>query len=102
MTKSQVETADCLTETEKAAESALEVILGFATDSAQELDKVAGRTFAVPALQASQAAWEAWRDAECNYAGSLFGGGSGTGIEIRSCRISLTRERTQALIERFR
>ncbi|WP_298841062.1 lysozyme inhibitor LprI family protein [uncultured Roseobacter sp.] len=101
-TSSQVETADCLIEAEQAAESALEMILGFATESAQELDDVAGRAFAVPALEQSQSAWATWRDAECKYAGSLFGGGSGTGIEIRSCRITLTRARTQALLERFR
>ncbi|WP_300033189.1 lysozyme inhibitor LprI family protein [uncultured Roseobacter sp.] len=99
---SQVETADCLIAAEKAAVGALELIVGFATESAQELDEVVGREVAVPALLASQEAWEDWRDAECDYAGSLFGGGSGTGIEIRSCRIILTRARTQALLERFR
>ena len=77
------------------------VALGFVRSSAEELDQITGRTVAVPALEASQASWEAYRDAECAYAGALFGGGSGTGIEITSCRIELTRARTNALFERL-
>jgi uncharacterized protein YecT (DUF1311 family) len=94
---SQVETGDCLAQTEETVDAALDIILRFARDSATELDEVTGRNVALPALDKAQAAWEAYRDAQCDYAGALFGGGSGTGIEIRSCRIDVTRDRTQAL-----
>lgn len=98
---SQVETGNCLAQVEKTVAEAMTVALGFVRSSAEELDQITGRTVAVPALEASQAAWEAYRDAECAYAGALFGGGSGTGIEITSCRIELTRARTDALFERL-
>ncbi len=94
---SQVETGECLAKVEQAANGALEIVLGFARDAATELDTITERAVALPALEAAQTAWETYRDAECDYAGSLFGGGSGTGIAIRSCRIELTRTRTKAL-----
>ncbi len=94
---SQVEISDCLVTVEEAATAALEVMLKIARDSAAELDGITEREVAVPALDASQAAWQTYRDAQCDYVGALFGGGSGTGIAIRSCRIDLTRERTAAL-----
>ena len=94
---SQVETADCLVEVERKATEAMTMILGFARDSATELDEVTGRDVALPALEAAQTAWEAYATAQCDFSGSLFGGGSGTGIAIRSCRIELTRQRTREL-----
>ena len=94
---SQVETAQCLAAAEEAANAALQVMLTTARDSAAELDRITERDVAVPALEAAQAAWEDYRDKECDFAGSLFGGGSGTGIAIRSCRVELTRSRTRAL-----
>lgn len=97
---SQVETAACLSTQEETVNLALDAALEIARGSAAELDEITGRSVAVPALEASQVAWLAFRDAECDYAGSLFGGGSGTGIEIRSCRITLTRSRTDALTRR--
>jgi uncharacterized protein YecT (DUF1311 family) len=99
---SQVETGNCLAAVETTTAEALSVVLGFAQDAAQELDDITGRAVTLPALQASQSSWEAWRDTECAYAGALFGGGSGTGIAIRSCRITLTRDRIEALYTRLR
>ncbi len=98
---SQVETGRCLAEVEESVQTALEVILKFARQSAEELDSITGRDIALPALDNAQAQWEIFREAECSYAGALFGGGSGTGIEIRSCRIELTRERIKALDARL-
>ena len=94
---SQVEVRDCLAATEKTVDAAMALALRFATDAATELDEVTGRPVALPALEASQAAWSAYRDAHCAYVGATFGGGSGTGIAIRSCRIELARERIRAL-----
>lgn len=94
---SQVETGNCLAEVEKTATAAMEMMLGFARSSAEELDQITERSVAVPALEASQQAWATFRDTQCDYAGTLFGGGSGTGIAIQSCRIELIRDRTGAL-----
>lgn len=95
---SQVETAACLAEVTEAVETALQIALQIAGDAVQELDDVTGRKAAQPALEAGQAAWEAYRDAHCVHVGAMYGGGSGTGIAIASCRIQLTRDRIETLI----
>lgn len=94
---SQVEIGDCVAATEKRVEASLATMLGFATEAAKELDGVTGRAVSVPALESSQAAWSAYRDAQCEYVGSTYGGGSGTGIAISSCRIELGRAREAEL-----
>jgi uncharacterized protein YecT (DUF1311 family) len=96
---SQVEIGDCLAEVEATVDRTIETALGFAMDSAKELDDVTGREIMVPALTAAQAAWSAYRDAECEAVGASFGGGSGTGIAIRACRIDLGRERVARLMQ---
>jgi uncharacterized protein YecT (DUF1311 family) len=96
---SQVETGNCLAEVEATVSAALDQALTVARESASELDSVTGREVALPALEAAQAAWVAWRDAECEFVGSTFGGGSGTGIAITSCRIELARDRIEALFD---
>ena len=95
----QVEIGACLADIEKNVDAALEVALGFAMESAKELDTVTERKVVVAALEAGQAAWSAYRDRHCEYAGSTFGGGSGTGIAIRGCRIERARARTGALMK---
>lgn len=97
---SQVEIGECVAEAETRVDAAIEIMLGFAMTSATELDSVTGRDVAVPALTAGQAAWSAYRDAQCDYVGSTFGGGSGTGIAIRACRVELGRARVVEL-ERY-
>lgn len=94
---SQVEIADCLIEVEQRANAAMELVLGYARDAAFDLDEITGRSVAIPALDAAQEAWLAYRETNCAYRGALFGGGSGTGIAIRSCQIELTRARTDML-----
>ena len=96
---SQVEIGRCLAEVEKNVDLALEIALEFATDAAKELDNVKGRAVAVPALEAGQAAWSDYRDKHCEYVGATFGGGSGTGIAIRNCRIELGRARADELMK---
>ena len=71
---------------------------GFAMAAARELDEITGRDAAVPALEASQAAWSAYRDAHCDYVGATFGGGSGTGIGIDACRVEVGRARVDTLL----
>lgn len=95
---SQVEIGNCVAAAETVVDQTIEMALGFAMESAGELDTATGRPSAVPALEAAQAAWSAYRDAQCEYAGSLFGGGSGTGIAISACRVDLGRARADALM----
>lgn len=99
---SQVEIAACVVDAEENVDRAVEVALKFAMRSAGELDEITGRQVSVPALAAGQAAWEAYRDAHCEYVGSTFGGGSGTGIAIRSCRVELGRLRVSDLTAQAR
>ena len=95
----QVEIGRCVAETEAKVDQAIEIVLGFASRAAQELDGVTGRTVASPALERAQAAWSAYRDQHCEFVGSTFGGGSGTGIAIRSCRVELGRARVTELMK---
>jgi uncharacterized protein YecT (DUF1311 family) len=96
-TSAQVEIADCLIETEERANLALELVLGYVKDAAFDLDETTGREVALPALEAAQDAWQDYRERACAYRGATFGGGSGAGIAIRSCKIELTRARTAEL-----
>jgi uncharacterized protein YecT (DUF1311 family) len=96
---SQVETGDCVNAVATTVDAVMEQALMFARSAAEELDGITGREVSVPALEASQAAWLAYRDAECEFVGSTWGGGSGTGIAISSCRIELTRDRIDALMD---
>ncbi len=95
---SQVETAECVAKTEATVDETVRLSLQFAMNAAKELDETTGRAAAVPALEKAQEAWSTFRDAHCDYVGSTFGGGSGTGIAIRSCRIKLGRERADLLL----
>ncbi len=95
---SQVEIGACVAETLQRVDATVDIYLGFAMRSAEKLDRVTGRAVTVPALEAAQAAWSAYRDAHCDYVGATFGGGSGTGIGIDSCKIELGRERAEDLM----
>ena len=99
---SQVEIGACVSDMETRVDAALSTALGFAMSSARELDEITARSVAVPALEASQSAWEAYRAAHSDYIGSTFGGGSGTGIAITSWRVVLGRARVEALMAQAR
>lgn len=101
-TATQIEIAQCVTETEARVAASVETALGFAMASATDLDEITGREDALPALEASQEAWEAYRDAQCAFVGASFGGGSGTGIAIQACRVELGRERAAELLRNAR
>lgn len=95
---SQVEIGACVADTLERVDATVDIYLGFAMRSAEELDTATGRTVAVPALEAAQAAWLTFREAHCEYVGSTFGGGSGTGIAINSCKVELGRDRAETLL----
>lgn len=95
---SQVEIGNCVAETLARVDATIEIYLGFAKSAAEELDGITGRVVTVPALEAAQAAWSAYRDAQCDYVGATFGGGSGTGIAIDACKVELGRARATELM----
>ena len=95
---SQVEIASCVSAQVNIVDLALDQALGFARDAAVELDGVTGRDVALPALENSQGAWVAYRDAHCRYRAALFAGGSGTGIAEGTCHVALTRARIAQLM----
>jgi len=96
---SQVEISECVARAETAVDEALAIALSFASDAARNLDEVTGRAVSLPALESGQAAWAAYRDAHCDFVGATYGGGSGTGIAVRSCRVELGRARIAALMQ---
>ncbi|MEM7443347.1 MAG: lysozyme inhibitor LprI family protein [Pseudomonadota bacterium] len=96
---SEVEIRSCLAETDSRADGAMQQAFGYAREAAEDLDNVTERNEVVPALEASQFAWENYRDSQCDYVGATYGGGSGTGSAILACRIELTRARTDELME---
>ncbi|UUV05702.1 lysozyme inhibitor LprI family protein [Ruegeria sp. YS9] len=95
---SQVEIGACVGQAETNVAAAMTEALGFAADAARDLDDVTGRALALPALEASQEAWKAYRDAQCEAVGASYGGGSGTGIAVSSCRVELGRARVAELL----
>lgn len=96
---SQIEIGACVTATLTSVDRSLDSALGFARTSAEELDRTTGLGTAMPALDAAQEAWSAYRDAQCHAVGEGYGGGSGTGIAITACRITLGRARVAELLE---
>lgn len=96
---SQIEIGACVTATLAAVDRSLDSALGFARTSAEELDRTTGFGTAVPALDAAQEAWSAYREAQCHAVGEGFGGGSGTGIAITACRVTLGRARVKELLD---
>lgn len=95
---SQIEIGNCLTEADRIANATVALALDFATTAAKELGETTGRASALPALNVGQAGWVAYRDQHCDFVGATYGGGSGTGIAIKSCRIALARARTDDLM----
>ncbi|MDA5093402.1 DUF1311 domain-containing protein [Aliiroseovarius sp. KMU-50] len=99
---SQVEIGRCVADTLQRVDATVDMYLGFAMSTAREYDQSIGRSVAEPALEAAQAAWSDFRDAHCDYVGTTFGGGSGRGIGINSCRIVLGRDRADVLMRYIR
>ncbi|MBV1926719.1 MAG: DUF1311 domain-containing protein [Rhodobacteraceae bacterium] len=95
----QVEIGTCLTATEAKVDGSVKLALGFAHGSAEDLDNVTEGAGSVKALEQGQSDWNAYRDAHCKFVGTTFGGGSGTGIAIQSCRIELGRLRVTELMK---
>ena len=76
----------------RAMIEAQELALG----TAHQLDELTGTEVAVLGLEASQQAWEAYRDVECQTVG-VFAGDAAETAQL-ACEIRLTRARTDALL----
>lgn len=98
MTESAADLGECLTGQLEVSHGAMEEALALARGGAQEVDRASGADAAVLGIEASQQAWEAYRDTECQTRAIVAGAGAETdGLEL-ACAIELTRERTDALL----
>jgi uncharacterized protein YecT (DUF1311 family) len=78
----------------RAMIEAQELALG----TAHQLDERTGTELAVLGLEASQQAWEAYRDVECQTVGVFSGDATPAETAQLACEIRLTRARTDALL----
>jgi uncharacterized protein YecT (DUF1311 family) len=69
-----------------------------ALTTARQLDERTGTEVAVLGLEASQQAWEAYRDVECQTVGVFAGDATPGDTAQLACEIRLTRARTDALL----
>jgi uncharacterized protein YecT (DUF1311 family) len=98
MTEGAPDLGECLNGQLEVVYGAMNEALALARGGAQELDRASGSDAAVLGIEASQQAWEAYRDTECQTR-AIF---AGTGPEVDSlelaCAIEFTRQRTDALL----
>ncbi|KRS19913.1 hypothetical protein XM52_02180 [Roseovarius indicus] len=69
---------------------------------AHEIDTITGETTAVPALEASQTAWLAYRDAQCAFLATTFAGDPGTDMAVGACKMNLGEDRARELAKFIR
>ena len=71
--------------------------LALARGGAEQLDQASGTDAAVLGVEASQQAWEAYRDTECQTRALFAGADAADGQEL-ACAIELTRARADTLL----
>ena len=96
---SRAELDECLATELLEAERALEVAERDAHAAARRRTIATGREGATAAQAASDGAWRAYRDAECDRIAELAAGGSGAGDFYRACLIDRARARIRELGE---
>lgn len=98
MTEGAAKLGECLSGQLEVTYGAMNEALALARGSAEEMDRANGGDAAVLGVEASQQAWEAYRDTECQTRAIFAGAGAeADGLEL-ACAIGLTRERTDALL----
>ncbi len=97
--KTQKEMAQCAgVELEKNAVALEEVLLKMKAEAeASDIDAANGKTEYVDALLASQRAWLAFRDVECNWQGFADHGGLNEELYQTMCKAKLTKQRMKQL-----
>jgi uncharacterized protein YecT (DUF1311 family) len=98
MTEGAAELGECLNGQLEVVHGALEEALALARGAAQELDRASGSDTAVLGIEASQQAWEAHRDTECQTRAIFVATGAEADSLELACAIELSRERTDALL----
>ena len=96
---SRAELDECLASELLEAERALEAAERGAHEAVRRLTIATGRQSAMAAQAASDQAWRAYRDAECDRIAELAAGGSGAGDFYRACLIDRARARIRELGE---
>ena len=95
------QTADlnaCLSAQLEVSYGAMNEALALARARAQALDSGAGGDAAILGIEASQQAFEAWRDTACQTE-AIFAGGDAAADNVElACEIALTRTRSDMLV----
>ena len=89
---------DCLRTQLDISYHAMTEAQDLARDAARELDEQTGTEAAVLGVEASQQAWEAYRDVECQAVALFAGDGAPAETAQLACEIGLTRARTDGLL----
>jgi uncharacterized protein YecT (DUF1311 family) len=90
--------SDCLRTQLEVSYQAMDQGLDLARAAAEELDRTAGGDAAVLGLEASQQAWEAYRDVECQTLAMFVAGALPAETAQLACEIRLMRARTDTLL----
>jgi uncharacterized protein YecT (DUF1311 family) len=93
----RIEVGECLKKWRRAAEAELREAYDKAGAAAREAGRARDSGAPLGALQRSQKAWIAYRDAQCRLAYEMMMPGTGAGDAASDCTIRLTEERTRAL-----
>lgn len=67
------------------------------TNQAGELDRVTGRSVALPALEKANMSFDRYVSDQCSFDEAMMGGGTGSGAANLSCQINLLRIRMGSL-----
>jgi uncharacterized protein YecT (DUF1311 family) len=90
--------AACLSAQLEVSHGAMNEALALARARAEELDSAAGGDAAILGLEASQQAFEAWRDTACQTE-AIFAGDDAAADNVElACEIALTRTRSDMLV----
>jgi uncharacterized protein YecT (DUF1311 family) len=88
----------CLSAQLEVSYGAMNEALALARARAEALDSAAGGDAAVLGIEASQQAFEAWRDTACQTE-AIFAGGDAAADNVElACEIALTRTRSDMLV----
>jgi uncharacterized protein YecT (DUF1311 family) len=71
---------------------------GYLVESTRQVTK---STDARRALEAAQAAWQAYRDAHCRAVYAAYAPGSMAGLQVVRCKLQLTQRRTHELWQTY-
>jgi uncharacterized protein YecT (DUF1311 family) len=89
---------DCLRTQLDISYRAMSEAQDVARGAARQLDERSGTEAAVLGLEASQQAWEAYRDVECQTIALFAGDGVAVEAAQLACEIRLTRARTDGML----